>query len=330
LTVCDGCSHGCQFCYVKSLPSIWGDPGDKFANAGIDAPDDEWGDYVLYRDDVVQNTADDCQRLLPDQWRTTKRGQGIVGISFTTDCYMDRRAGDLTKGVVRTLVGHDRTARILTRNPKLLADLHGEFYEALPTGSVTVGSSIPTLDAAEARAIEPDAPAIEHRLQGLESLRNVPRFVSMSPTYPTQSYADLRDLLAELKTRIRPSVVFHEPINPRSGNIEACIQQAREQGQHDLARELERIRDPAEWTLYALRQLRDVQKAAKQVGQRVHLWPDERLAEDAPTEAQREWCKAWRKRPSPEQIGDGPACDEPYPESPEVANHEQGRLDSYQ
>lgn len=326
VNVADGCRHGCQFCYVPSMPAIWGDPGDKFAEAGIEEPADEWGDYALYRDDVVENTARDCQRLLPENWNTTERGQGVVGISFGTDCYMDKRAGELTRGVVETLVGHDRTARILTRNPKLLADLHGEFYESLPMENITVGSSIPSTDKFEVAAIEPAAPSLHQRIQGMESLRNIPTFVSMSPTYPTQDYSDLEDTLEHIHRRIRPSVVFHEPINPRSGNIEKCIQQARESGQETLARELERITDREAWRLYALQQLRDVQVAAKRVGQRVHLWPDKDLVKNAPTSSQREWCRAWRERPSPERIGDGPHCEEPYPEVPEIRAHEQSTL----
>jgi len=332
VNVADGCTHGCSFCYVPSMPSIWGDPGDKFAAAGIDDPSDEWGDYSLYRDDVVENTARDCQRLLPDNWRTTRRGRGLVGISFATDCYMDPRAGELTKGVVNTLVGHGRTARILTRNPKLLADLHGEFYRSLELGSVTIGTSIPSLNQAEVSAIEGRAPPIKHRLQGLHThgpLRNVLRYVSMSPTYPTQDYSDLKGLLSEIQLCINPEVVFHEPINPRSGNFERCVESAKEAGEDELARKLDRLRDTETWRLYALQQLRDVQVAAKQVGQRVHLWPDEDLVKNAPTAEQREWCKAWRQRRSPEYLRDGPGCEDPYPPVPEIAPHSQGDLAAF-
>jgi DNA repair photolyase len=185
VNVADGCSHGCAFCYVPSMPMIWGDPGEKFADAGIEDPQDEWGEYALYRDAVVENTARDCQRLLPDDWRCTRRGRGLVGISFGTDCYMDPRAGELTKGVVGVLTGHEptldglpdgvdpgtdenpRPVRILTRNPKLLADLHGEFYRDLPLDAVTIGSSIPSLNQAEVSAIEGRAPPVRHRLDGL-------------------------------------------------------------------------------------------------------------------------------------------------------------------
>lgn len=330
VNVADGCSHGCQFCYVPSMPSIWGDPGDKFADAGIDDPADEWGNYALYREDVVENTAKDCQRLLPDNWNVTERGQGVVGISFGTDCYMDKRAGELTRGVVETLVGHGRAVRILTRNPRLLASLHGDFYAELPSDQITIGCSIPAIPSRgkqQVEAIEPGAPALTHRLNGLMNLSNVPRFVSMSPTYPTMGYSDIEATLEEIKLSLSPSVVFHEPINPRSGNIEKCIEQARESGQDALARKLEAITNDADWRLYALQQLRDAQVAAKRVGQRIHLWPDKDLAKNAPTKEQREWCRAWRERPTPEGIGDGPACREPYPEVPEIAETEQGTLE---
>lgn len=333
VNVADGCSHGCKFCYVPSMPQIWGDPGDKFAEAGIEDPSDEWGDYALYREDVVANTATDCYRIerTDTGWRTTRRGQGVVGISFGTDCYMDPRAGELTRGVVAALVGHERPVRILTRNPALCDSLHGEFYAGLPDDLVTIGTSIPSLDEERVHAIEPGAPPVEHRFRGLESLsdRGIRTFVSMSPTYPTQDHADLLCLLATIADRCDPEVVFHEPINPRSGNIEGCIQAASAGDCPGLANALRHITFDSEWRHYALRQLRDVQRAAEEVGQPVHLWPDSRLVKSAPESSQREWCERWRSRSSPETIGDGPVGDDPYPPIPAIDRSEQGTLDAY-
>lgn len=328
VNVVEGCRHGCTFCYVPSMPSIWADPGDKFAEAGIEQPAADWGDYALYREKVVQNVADDLHRSTRG-WESTNRGQGVVGISFSTDCYMDPKAGELTLGVVKALVGHDRSARLLTRNPVLAEAMHGDVYRALPDESVTIGASIPSLDEDEVAAIETDAPPIEQRFRGLEALDEVPTFVSMSPTYPTQDREDLRTLLETIHDRVAPEVVFHEPINPRSGNFEKCIAAAREAGQTTLANELERITNESEWRLYALRQLRDVQELADEIGQPVHLWPDDDLLENAPTEEQKEWCRAWRHRPSPEAIGNGPACREPYPDAPAIATHSQGDISAY-
>lgn len=332
INVAEGCRHGCRFCYVPSTPALRMDPGGKLEDAGVDDARDEWGEYVLYRDDVVQNTADDCRRL-DGKWKTTDRGQGVVGLSFATDCYMDDRVAELTKGAVTALVGHNRTARILTRNPTLLESLHGEFYGSLESGSVTIGSSIPSLDSGNVAVMEPNSPPVEQRLRGLEALRerhpSVPLYVSMSPTYPTQDYSDVRQLLKELSDRLNPSVVFHEPINPRGGNLDACIEYARANNRDELARGLETITDRDEWRRYALQQLANVQRAATEVEQSVHLWPDTDLVENAPTAEQREWCQAWRDRPSPERIGDGEACLDLYPEIPEIDAHEQGTLERY-
>lgn len=317
VNVADGCRHGCQFCYVSSMPSIWGDPGDKFDDAGIEDPSGDWGDYSLYREDLPQNLADDCQRFLEnDNWRRTRRGQGVVGMSFATDCYMDSRAAAITEWAVRILAGHQRPVRILTRNPKLAADLHGDLLGALgQQGLVTVGASIPSTRQNEVAAIEPNAPPIEHRLAGLEALEaeGVPVYVSMSPTYPTHNKAALRETLTEIDRRVSPTVIFHEPINPRGGNFDACIQEARAANEDALATALETVRAGSEWMHYAVRQLRWVQELGEEMDLPVHLWPDERLVEEAGSAAVREWCGVWRRRPSPEEIGNGPACTDEMP-----------------
>lgn len=333
VNVADGCRHGCQFCYVASMPQIWGDPGDKFEDAGIEDPSGEWGGYSLYRVDLSENLAKDCQRLEGD-WRRTRRGQGVVGMSFATDCYMDARAAEITEQAVMILTGHQRSVRILTRNPKLAADLHGELLGSLGRqGLVTVGASIPTVRQDEVAAIESQAPPIEHRFRGLEALEaeGVPTYVSMSPTYPTHGPDALRETMEEIDRRLSPTVVFHEPINPRGGNFDACIQGAREAGEEALAEELERVRSGQEWRHYAVQQMRAVQEIGEDLGLPVHLWPDDRLLEELDERsAAYKWLVEWRRRPSPEEIGLGVACDDPYPEGVfSLDGREQSSIDSF-
>jgi len=338
VNVADGCRHGCSFCYVQSMPSTWGDPGGKYAAAGIDDPSDEWGSYALYREDLPQNLADDCQRLMGSdddgapRWRTTRRGRGIVGLSFATDCYMDRRTAAITGWALRVLGGHRRHMRVLTRNPKLAAALHGDLLAGLGrAGLLTVGTSISTVIEGEAGAIEPDAPAIRHRLAGLRKLerKGVPVFVSLSPTYPTHDKDALRATLCEINLYVSPTVVFHEPINPRSGNIDACVEQACETDQFALARALTRIRDTPRWVKYALQQLRWVQGLGDELDLPIHLWPDKRLVSEAPTAAEREWCEAWRSRPSPEGFGASGGVSDPEAVPMLPPGYDQRRLGDF-
>jgi DNA repair photolyase len=166
INVATGCRHGCRFCYVPSTPQIRTRPDMLAAEADVDDPQREWGDYVLYRDDLPERLDDHLARKRT--WKETPGGQGVVGVSFHTDCYMDGRAGEIIRQVVEVLTSHDTCTRVLTRNPILaLQDLDvfraaGEY--------VTIGSSIPLLNADGVGAIEPHAPAPHHRLDGLQEL----------------------------------------------------------------------------------------------------------------------------------------------------------------
>jgi DNA repair photolyase len=313
INVATGCRHGCKFCYVPSTPAVRTRPEMLKERADVDNAQREWGNYVLYRDNLAERLDGILDRKRT--WNETNRGCGIIGISFGTDCYMDGRAGEITKGVVTILANHKKFARVLTRNPILaLQDAH--VFEAAGR-HVTIGSSIPCIDAEAVRAIEPQAPAPQHRLRGLKSFaeRGVQTFVSMSPTYPTQDRDDLYRHLERLAA-CDPAVVFHEPINPRGGNFEMTVQAARDAGQQQLADELEALRNRRNWLEYSLRQFAAVQAAAAELDLPVHLWPDDQHLKHS-TGAVHEWLHAWRERQSPEPFADRDIPSSPMPTVPD-------------
>lgn len=298
VNVATGCRHGCKFCYVPSTPNIRTRPDMLKETADVDNGQKEWGSYVLYRDGLGERLKEHLERKRT--WRNTRRGRGVVGVSFSTDCYMDGRAGKITRNVVQALTNHDKYTRVLTRNPILaLQDL--DIFEE--SGEyVTIGSSIPSMDAAQVGAIEPNAPAPEHRLRGLKEFNEhgVQTFVSMSPTYPTQDKDDLRDHL-ERVAECNPAVVFHEPINPRGGNFEMTVQAAKDAGKDELANELDRLRDRERWVEYATNHLQWVQEIGAELGLPVHLWPDKQLITHVSDETA-VWLQSWRDRQSPEKF----------------------------
>lgn len=314
INVATGCRHGCRFCYVSATPQIRTRPDMLAEHANVEDPQREWGSYVLYRNDLPERLEDIFDRK--QTWKTTPKGRGVVGISFATDCYMDGRAGRITRDVVTALASDDRHARVLTRNPILALQDLPTFREA--GKRVTVGSSIPALDAAQVGAIEPRAPVPEHRLRGLHEFADadVQTFVSMSPTYPTQGREDLRALLEAIAT-VEPAVVFHEPINPRGANFEMTVEAAREAGEDDLADALDALRNRETWAEYALQHLRWVQELGTDLGLPVHLWPDKQLVRsDTMSERERAWLEAWRERESPEPFAGHDPPDEPLPDLP--------------
>lgn len=298
VNVATGCRHGCKFCYVPSTPNIRTRPDMLKEEADVDNSQKEWGSYVLYRDGLGKRLEGHLGRKRT--WRQTERGKGVVGISFSTDCYMDGRAGKITRNVVDALTSHQRYARVLTRNPILaLQDIDvfkrgGEY--------VTVGSSIPCMNRDQVSAIEPSAPAPEHRLRGLKEFNDhgVQTFVSLSPTYPTQDKTDLRKQL-ERVAECDPAVVFHEPINPRGGNFEMTVKSALEAGEHELASALEDLRNRERWVKYAIDHFRWVQEIGRELNLPVHLWPDKQLIKYVDDETA-VWLQSWRDRQSPEEF----------------------------
>lgn len=313
INVATGCRHGCKFCYVPSTPAVRTRPDMLKEEADVDNPQLEWGQYVLYRDDLPER----LDRHLPRKrtWKETDYGCGIVGISFATDCYMDGRAGAITRGVVSALAEHEYHARVLTRNPILALQDLDVFRQA--GEYVTIGSSIPSLDTGEVLSIEPRAPAPEHRLRGLAEFNSygIQTFVSMSPTYPTQTRAELRAVM-EAVSDADPAVIFHEPINPRGGNFEMTVQAARDAGELELARQLDSLRHREVWLEYSLEHFRIVQELGAELDLPVHLWPDSQHLKHT-SGAVHDWLQAWKDRQSPEAFAGRDTPESPPPAIPE-------------
>jgi DNA repair photolyase len=300
VNVATGCRHGCKFCYVPSTPAIESRDEMLQETADVEDPQRDWGNYLLYRDDLPERTREGLQEADFGDWKTTDRGRSVVMLSSGTDCYQDRRAAQITRGVVHELTDHDVPVRILTRSPNVTRDID-LFQQA--GDLVTVGTSIPSFDTALVRAIEPGAPPPEARWQALDELfrAGVRRYVSFSPTYPTMDREDIREALSWFAA-IDPEVVFHEPINPRGINFEMCVEAVRDAGYEYAAAEFERLQDHETWVEYSLEQIRMVRDVAERFGNiEVHTWPDRELIEATRGETQL-GLKSMRRRPSPEQF----------------------------
>lgn len=311
VNVATGCRHGCKFCYVPSTPNIRTRPDMLHEELDVENGQKEWGQYVLYRDGLGEKLDDHLSRKRT--WRVTRRGRGVVGVSFSTDCYMDGRAGAITRNVVKALTDHEKYTRVLTRNPILALQDLDVFREA--SEYVTIGSSIPSLNSKQVGSIEPSAPDPHHRVRGLKEFNDagVQTFVSLSPTYPTQDRDDLRTQLEAIKA-CDPAVIFHEPINPRGGNFGMTINAAREAGQDNLADELQRLKNRERWVEYSLNQLRWVQEIGMDLDLPIHLWPDKQLIKHVEGETAI-WLQSWRDRQSPEEFAkrDTPSTEPPIP-----------------
>lgn len=303
INVATGCSHGCEFCYVPSTPNVAARQDMLNDRADVEDGQQEWGSYLLYRDDLPERLARTLDRK--QKWNSTSRGRGVVMLSSGTDCYQDRRTAQITRGCVSELVKRHIPVRILTRSPTVCRDL--DLYKTATEKTsdgmlVRVGSSIPCLDEKQVRAIEPSAPIPSARLDALQTLSDagVPVYVSMSPTYPTQDRNDFDNLMSKF-AELEPEVVFHEPINPRGANFQMTIDAARDSGQDNLADELEALRNREQWVKYSLKQMRWAEKLGAKYDIDVHVWPDKQVMAAVGT-GMRENLQNQREKPSPEHI----------------------------
>ncbi|SHG77663.1 SPL family radical SAM protein [Halobaculum gomorrense] len=299
INVATGCRHGCKFCYVPSTPAIQNREemlGDK---AGVEDGQQEWGSYLLYRDDLPERLNEGLQDNPWEDWDKTDRGRGVVMLSSGTDCYQDKRAAQITRSCVHELVSNDVPVRILTRSPNLLRDMDlfrkaGEY--------VTVGMSIPSFDDELVRAMEPNAPPPMQRWKALEKLskNQVRRFVSFSPTYPTMDEEEIHEALSWFSA-LGPEVVFHEPINPRGANFEMCVEAAENAGRQQLADDLRSMEDESIWKEYALEHIKLVRDCARRFDNiQIHSWPSRDLVRATKGET-RSWLLTLREEVSPEQ-----------------------------
>jgi len=302
INVATGCRHGCKFCYVPSTPAIDTREDMLSEEAGVNKPQEEWGEYLLYRDDLPERLHQGLENHDFDEWKKTERGRGIVMLSSGTDCYQDRRAAQITRSCVYELINHDIPVRILTRSPNVTRDI--DLFKKAGDG-ITVGSSIPSFDTELVRAIEPNAPPPMERWKALDKMfqNEVPRYVSFSPTYPTMDAEDIERAL-QWFSAINPDIVFHEPINPRGKNFQMCINALRENGYHDAAEEFKRILDPDEWIDYALNQIDTVQRKTEEYQNlQVHTWPDNQLIDSTEGNLKTQ-LKRMKSSVSPESIGE--------------------------
>ncbi|MHB8604789.1 MAG: SPL family radical SAM protein [Thermoplasmatota archaeon] len=153
-----GCSHACLYCYVPDVAHV---------ERG------RWGSYVAAKVNIATVLAAELRRQPPDH----------CFLSSATDCYQPAEAHmKLTRASLELLHRAQWRVRILTRAPLATRDM--DLFERFD--DIEVGYSIPTLDDAARRLIEPAAPPIPGRLAALAKLADagIETYVSLAPAYP--------------------------------------------------------------------------------------------------------------------------------------------------
>ena len=265
INVASGCLHGCTFCYVPSTPAIRTRQAD-FVKQGVSDPQMDWGKYLFIREEVPSKLREKLSRQR--SWYETPSGRGVVLLCSGTDPYQNSRVAEVTRKTVQVLLEYGKQVRILTRSPLWINDL-----DILIHPDVTVGMSIPYLEDALSRQVEPQSPLPSSRLkalvQGKEAGCRI--YVAMAPTHPNMGYSEFKQYLQILK-QVEPEVIFWEPINARGTNGKRMIEAGLTFAQS--------VMDHKSWAQCFIKQWIAVERAAEDLGilNLLHIWPDRELA----------------------------------------------------
>jgi DNA repair photolyase len=189
-----GCQHGCIYCYAEFMK--------KYTDH-----QEEWGEFV----DVKINIAD----RLGEQIKRTK--PGTVMVSTVTDAYQPlEEEFYLTRSCLEILADFDFPVSIQTKSDLVLRDL-----DILKRFSdVEVGFTITSPDSEVERMFEPDASALERRLEALNMLKEngITTFAFVGPILPFFSdSADSLESLLERLNKIKIKKIYLDKMNYLKG-----------------------------------------------------------------------------------------------------------------
>lgn len=173
-----GCAHACSYCFSRPTHEYLG------FGAGTD----------FERKIVVKVRA--AELLRQELMRPSWRGDVLV-FSFTSDPYVPLEAHyQLTRKCFEVCLEFRNPVSIITKSALVRRDLD-LLVELNKQAAVEVFFTIPFNDAATARALEPYAPAPEHRFNAMRLLADagIPVGIGIAPVIPTLNDPDIPQLL---------------------------------------------------------------------------------------------------------------------------------------
>ncbi|MBK8097200.1 MAG: PA0069 family radical SAM protein [Planctomycetes bacterium] len=164
-----GCLHGCAYCYAR--------PSHQYLDFGAGTD--------FERKIVVKTNAADLLRAELGARSAAMRGE-VLAFSGVTDCYQPLEASyGVTRACLQACRDLQQPVNVITKGALIERDV--DLLAAMARGAgASVFVSIPFADAADARAIEPQAPSPERRLRTLATLAaaGVPVGVAVAPVIP--------------------------------------------------------------------------------------------------------------------------------------------------
>jgi DNA repair photolyase len=218
-----GCEHGCFHCYCPAMPGV------RFNNHGH--VQSEWGQYLYPKTGIVEALRKQLGTFTPDKAKRTDWGDGWILMSFLTDCYTPTESKEmLTRQSLQLLLEAGHRVRIQTRSSLVERDFD---LLASHRDQVLLGTSLPHLDDALSRVLEPRASSPSRRLITLEKARalGIPVYVAVAPFLPFHEAETLEDVLDRVLP-LEPLEIFCEVLNPKGDNLKMMRQALAEKYPH--------------------------------------------------------------------------------------------------
>jgi len=310
-----GCMHACPICFAPETSA--NKQKRMLESFGVLDPVLDWGRYLLLR-------PLDKQRFLTSLSKAERTHPGLrkldgndaVMFCSTTDAYQvihhadpgeqrrfQRMAKNSRRWMLEAIRDHSTlNVRILTRSP--LARVDFDIFQSFGD-RLLLGTSLPTLDPAISRIYEPKVSAPRQRLKLLTDAHEagIHTYVAVAPVYPEVGYDGILEVFEAVKAA-SPHTVFVEPVNLKLSIAERVRNEAQRQG-HDI--DMTPYSDSRAWSDYAIRTLREAERAANTAGisARLHLWPDHEglslksvIERQPDPEAYLSWLRSWWSRVS--------------------------------
>ncbi len=174
-----GCEHGCVYCYAR--------------------PSHAWLDHSPGLDfETLLYARPDAAALLEAELRRPGYSPELIALGTNTDPYQPiEREQRVTRSLLAKLLEFRHPVSITTKGALLTRDLD-LLVELARDGLVAVYVSLPTLDNALKRTLEPRAASPAARLRAIEVLARagVPVSVMIAPVIPAVTDHELEDVVA--------------------------------------------------------------------------------------------------------------------------------------
>lgn len=176
-----GCEHDCVYCNARYTHEYLGLLTQEFAHKII----------------VKDNAADILDKEFSrEEWRRT-----TVDLATVTDPYQPAEGRfNITRQVLRVFLKHHNPLMLTTKSTLVLRDLD-ILTEIAQTGFLNVIITLPTLDETLRTRLEPNAPSVRERLQGIRTLhrQGITVGVAAIPLLPYVSDSE-KDIESLVKT----------------------------------------------------------------------------------------------------------------------------------